>query len=228
MEYGLDKELPIYAGGLGVLAGDYLKAAADLNVPLVGLGILWRQDYTEQFIGEDGRPYDVYPNFDYDFIKDTGITVQVRVRGADVTCKVRLVDQYGNAPLYLLDTNFPGSEHGWMTNKLYGGTNQDRVAQEILLGVGGIRILRALNIPVQVYHFNEGHAIFAGIELIREKLEQGMPFTEAWEATRSQIVFTTHTPVEAGNEIHEHSLLQHMEAYNGLNYEQMSQIGDNP
>lgn len=228
MEYGLDKELPIYAGGLGVLAGDYLKAAADLNVPLVGQGILWRQDYTEQFIGEDGRPYDVYPNFDYDFVKDTGITVQVRVRGADVTCKVRLVDQYGNAPLYLLDTNFPGSEHGWMTSRLYGGTNQDRVAQELLLGVGGIRALRALNIPVQVYHFNEGHAVFAGIELIREKMEQGMPFTEAWEATRSQIVFTTHTPVEAGNEIHEHSLLQHMEAYNGLNYEQMSQIGDNP
>lgn len=228
MEFGLNKELPIYAGGLGILAGDYLKAAADLNVPMVGFGILWRQDYTEQFIGEDGRPYDVYPNLDYDFVKDTGKTVRVRVRGADVTCKIRLVDQYGNVPLYLLDTNFPGSEHGWMTNRLYGGTDQDRVAQEILLGIGGVRALRELGIKADVYHFNEGHAVFAGLELIREKMQQGMSFTQAWEATRRQIVFTTHTPVEAGNEIHEHSLLQHMEAYNGLNYEQMNQIGGNP
>lgn len=229
MEFGLHKELPIYAGGLGVLAGDYLKAAADLNLPMVGLGILWRQDYTEQFIGEDGRPYDVYPNYDYDFVKDTGISVKVRVRGADVTCKVRLVDQYGNAPLYLLDTNFPGSEHGWMTSRLYGGADQDRVAQEVILGIGGVRALRALGIPVDVYHFNEGHAVFAGLELIREKMEQhGMAFTEAWEATRRQIVFTTHTPVEAGNEIHDHGLLQHMDAYNGLTYEQMCQIGGHP
>ncbi|HEX3030623.1 MAG TPA: alpha-glucan family phosphorylase [Bacillota bacterium] len=229
MEYGLNKELPIYAGGLGVLAGDYIKAAGDALVPMVGIGILWRQDYTEQFIGEDGRPYDTYKNYDYDFVKDTGITVKVRVRGMDVTCKIRLVDQYGNAPLYLLDTNFAGSEHGWMTNRLYGGQAQDRVAQEIILGVGGVRALRALGIPVDVYHFNEGHAVFAGLELIREKMDNDkMSFEEAWRATRSQVVFTTHTPVAAGNEQHDHQLLQHMEAYNGLSYEQMCTIGGNP
>lgn len=228
MEYGLHPQLPIYAGGLGILAGDYMKAAHDLGVPMVGIGILWRQDYTEQFIDDNGRPYDVYPNFDYDFIKDTGVTVELRIRGVDVTCKVRYVDQYGNAPLYLLDTNFPGSDNGWMTNRLYGGTGQDRIAQEMILGIGGMKALRALGIKVDEYHFNEGHAVFAGLELIREKMALGFSFRDAWEATREQIIFTTHTPVAAGNEQHEHALLQHMEAYNSLSYEQVSEIGGNP
>ncbi|WP_083798603.1 alpha-glucan family phosphorylase [Dethiobacter alkaliphilus] len=228
MEYGLNSGLPIYAGGLGVLAGDYLKAAHDLNLPMVGIGMLWRHDYTEQFVGEDGWPYDIYPNYDYDFVKDTGITITVQVEGRDVTCKVRLVDQYGNVPLYLLDTNFPGSEHGWITNKLYGGGTHERIAQEILLGIGGVRLLRALNIDVDVYHFNEGHAVLAGCELIREKMEQGKSFEDAWETTRRQVVFTTHTPVEAGNEKHSHGELQQMGAYNGLNYDQMATLGGDP
>lgn len=229
MEYGLNEQLPIYAGGLGVLAGDYLKAAYDINAPMVAIGILWAQDYTEQYIGENGQPYDVYPNYDYSFLKDTGISVKVRVRGADVECKVKMVDQYGNIPLYLLDTNFRGSEHGWMTSKLYGGVAQDRVAAEIILGIGGVRVLRALGIDVDVYHFNEGHAVFAGLELIREKMQnQGMSFEKAWEKTIPEVIFTTHTPVEAGNEKHDHGLLQHMEAYNGLNYDQMNQIGGDP
>lgn len=229
MEYGLHEELPIYAGGLGILAGDYIKAAQDLKVPMVAIGILWKQDYTTQLIGQDGRPYDVYPNYDFNMVKDTGVSVNLKVRGADVTCKVHMVDNYGNIPLYLLDTNFPGSEHGWMTNKLYGGVEQDRVAQEMILGIGGIRALRALGIDVDVYHFNEGHAVFAGLELIKEKMEQSqMSFQDAWEATKNEVVFTTHTPVEAGNETHNHGLLQHMEAYNGLNFEQMQEIGGDP
>jgi len=228
MEFGLNKELPLYAGGLGVLAGDHLKSARDLEVPMVGIGILWKQDYTTQLIGEDGRPYDMYPSYDFPTVKDTGKKVTLRVRGAEVTCRVMVVDEYGNVPLYLLDTNYKGSEHGWMTNRLYGGVDQDRVAQEMILGIGGVRTLRALGIEVDVYHFNEGHAIFAGIELIREKMGQGLSFREAWEKTRNNIVFTTHTPVKAGNEEHSHELLQHMEAYNGLNYEQMSQIGGDP
>lgn len=229
MEYGLSHELPIYAGGLGVLSGDFIKAAHDLELPLVAIGILWRQDYTEQFIGEDGRPYDVYPNYDYSNIKDTGKTVTLRIRGEEVTCKIRLVDEYGNAPLYLLDTNYPGSNHGWMTNRLYGGVAQDRIAQELILGIGGVRALRVLDIDVDVYHFNEGHAVFAGIELIREKMQQeNMSFEDAWTKTRQEVCFTTHTPVAAGNESHDHGLLQHMEAYNGLNHEQMSLIGGDP
>lgn len=228
MEYGLDNKLPIYAGGLGILAGDYLKAAADLDAPVAGIGLLWRQDYTEQLIGEDGRPYDVYPSYDYAFVKDTGLTVTVKVRGADVVCKIRLVDQFNNAPLYLLDTNFPGSDHGWMTSKLYGGVEQDRIAAEMLLGIGGVRALRTLGIETDIYHFNEGHAVFAGLELIREKMEQGMAFTEAWEATRRQIVFTTHTPVEAGNESHDFGILQHMSTLMDFTNDQLQQIGGNP
>ena len=229
MEYGLDHKLPIYAGGLGVLAGDYLKAAKDLDAPLVGIGILWNQDYTEQFIGEDGYPYDIYPNYDFSSVKDTGITVSVRVRGADVTCKVHKVDSFGNAPVYLLDTNFPGSDHGWMTNRLYGGVEQDRVAAEMILGIAGVRALRALGIEVDIYHFNEGHAVFAGVELIREKMfNENMSFEDAWKATQKEVVFTTHTPVEAGNETWDHELLQHMEAYNGLTHEQMHDLGGDP
>ncbi|MDW7650048.1 MAG: alpha-glucan family phosphorylase [Bacillota bacterium] len=228
MEYGLNSRLPIYAGGLGVLAGDYLKAAKDLNMPMVGIGILWRHDYTEQFIGENGWPYDVYPNYDYDFVKDTGISIRVHIEGKEVTAKVRLVDQYGNVPLYLLDTNFPGSEHGWITNKLYGGGTHERIAQEILLGIGGIRLLRALNIEVDVYHFNEGHAVLAAIEMIRERMSEGQSFEDAWQTIRRQVVFTTHTPVEAGNEKHNHGELQQMGAYNGLQYEQMARLGGDP
>jgi starch phosphorylase len=228
MEYGLDSRLPIYAGGLGVLAGDFLKAAFDLKLPVVGIGILWRNDYTEQFINEEGWPYDLYPNYDFDFVKDTGVSVKVQVAGKEVTCKVKLVDQYGNAPLFLLDAGFEGSEEGWITRKLYGGGSSERIAQEIVLGIGGVRLLRALNINVDIYHFNDGHAVLAGIELIREKMAQGMTFEDAWQATRRQVVFTTHTPVEAGNEKHDHRELERMGAYNGLNYEEMRRIGGDP
>jgi len=229
MEYGLHEELPIYAGGLGILAGDYLKAAHDLNLPVVGIGILWAQDYTEQYIGEDGRPYDVYPNYDLSFVQDTGRSVHIAIRGEQVECKIKLVERYGNAPLYLLDTNFPGSKFGWMTNRLYGGGAQDRIAAEMILGIGGIRLLRILGIEVDLYHFNEGHAVFAGLELIREKMkDRGMAFREAWGETTKEVIFTTHTPVEAGNEIHEHSLLSYMNADNGLDYDQMNQIGGDP
>ncbi len=228
MEYGLNKELPIYAGGLGILAGDFLKAAQDTNSPIIGIGILWHQDYTEQFIGENGRPYDIYPNYNYKNIKDTGVTVNITIRNENVKCSVYLVDKYENAPLYLLDTNFPGSNHGWMTDKLYGGEAQDRIAAEIILGIGGIRALRAMNIKVDKYHFNEGHAAFAGTELIREKIEQGMSFYEAWKKTKKEVVFTTHTPVEAGNESHDYNTLYHMNALNNLTHEQMLELGGDP
>jgi starch phosphorylase len=228
MEYGLSNRLPIYAGGLGVLAGDYLKAAKDLQLPMLGIGILWRHDYTEQYIGEDGWPYDVYPNYDYHFLRDTGLTVTVNIQGKDVACKVKLVEQYENAPLYLLDTNFPGSAHGWITGRLYGGGTHERIAQEMLLGIGGIRALRALNIEVDVYHFNEGHAVLAGLELIREQMGEGRTFEEAWQNVRRKIIFTTHTPVEAGNEKHPHTELAMMGAYSGLSAEQARRLGGDP
>ncbi|NLJ59976.1 MAG: alpha-glucan family phosphorylase, partial [Firmicutes bacterium] len=229
MEYGLHEELKTYAGGLGILAGDYLKSACDLGLPVVGIGILWRQGYTQQMIGPDGRPFDAYPCYSYDFLKDTKKTVNVRIRGRNVKCKIWMLDKYKNAPLYLLDTNLPENEDKWITGQLYGGFGEDRIAQEIVLGVGGVRALRALGIDVDVYHFNEGHAVFAGVELIREKMARmGLSFDESMALTRHEVVFTTHTPIKEGNEVHKHNILRYMGAYNGLSQGQMVRIGGEP
>lgn len=221
--------LPIYAGGLGILAGDYIKAARNLGMPMVAVGILWRQDYTEQYIGEDGYPYDKFPQFNFDFLKDTGVRVNVKVWDQEVALRVLLADQYANVPLYLLDAGFPGSPHAWITSKLYDSKTDTRIAQEIVLGIGGVRALEALGQRPDVYHFNEGHAVLAGIELIRKKKEEDqLTFAEAWEDVRNHIVFTTHTPVEAGNEKHQHDLMEKIGAYNGLTYQEMRQIGEDP
>lgn len=228
MEYGLDEELPIYAGGLGILAGDILKTAYDLRLPFVGVGILWKEGYTAQFINEHGWPYDRPATYARNTLQDTGITVNVIIKGEQAPVKVWRVDSYHNAPLYLLDTAIPGSSYEWVTRRLYGGASQDRIAQEIVLGIGGIRALEALGHTVDVYHFNEGHAVLAGIELIRRKKAKGLTFDEALEATRREVVFTTHTPVMAGNEEHDHGLLQYMGAYDGLSWEEMRRIGDDP
>lgn len=229
MEYGLDQKLPLYAGGLGILAGDYLKAANDMDLPVVGIGILWWQDYTRQLIDDNGYPYDTYPVHNFDFIHDTNKKITVKISDEEITCNIYKVDQFNNKPLYLLDTGKPGTKHGWITDKLYSGNNYNRIAQEIVLGIGGIRALRKLGIDVDLYHFNEGHASFAGLELIREKTEnENISFEEALEQTRKQIIFTTHTPVSAGNESHDLNLLMEIGANNGLSYDQIKQIGGEP
>ena len=229
MEFGLNEELRIYSGGLGILAGDILKAAKDEECPMVGVGILWRQGYTEQFIDDNGMPYDSYHEYDYDFLKDTGVTVNVIVRGRQVKCKVWECTKYGNVPLYLLDANLKDNQDRLITGQLYGWFSEERVAQEMILSIGGVRALRKLGIDVDVYHFNDSHPVPAGIELIREKMQDdGMSFEEAWKETRNQIVFTTHTPVTAGNEVHEHELLQYIGMYNGLTYGQMVKLGGEP
>lgn len=231
MEYGLHEEFHIYSGGLGILAGDHLKSAKDLGISMVGIGILWRNGYTIQLIAEDGKPYDLYPARTYDFLKDTGVTVDVDIRGETVECKVWLVDKYGNAPLYLLDADIPdNSEHNRnITSTLYGGSYEDRIAQEIILGIGGVRALRKLGITPDVYHFNEGHAVFAGLELIKEVMQQKKcSFDEAWTSTRQKTVFTTHTPVLAGNESHSIEILEWMGATNGLTRKQIESLGGNP
>lgn len=230
MEYGLHEDLKIYAGGLGILAGDILKAAKDEGYPIVGIGILWRQGYTEQLIDEEGKPCDCYNEYRYDFLKDTGINVEVNIRERIVKAKVWLCEEYGNAPLYLLDTNIPGNQDMYITGQLYGWFEEERVAQEMILSIGGIRALRALKIDdIDIYHFNDSHPVMAGIELIREKMEEdNIPFEEALKETSKQIVFTTHTPVAAGNEVHEHKLLKYMGAYNGLTQKQMVELGGDP
>lgn len=228
MEFGLSEKLPIYAGGLGVLAGDYLKAAEDQGLPVVGIGILWSQDYTEQTI-EDGRPVDHFLNYNFDMVEATGKEISVEIRGETVTCKVHKINCYGNATLYLLDAGYPGSKHGWMTRRLYSGTEQDRVAAEMILGIGGVRAMRALGLEVDIYHLNEGHAVFCGLELIHEKMAQrALSFHEAWEETRRKIVFTTHTPVKEAHELYALDFLQQMGAFSSLTRDQLREIGGDP
>lgn len=229
MEYGLHSDFKMYAGGLGILAGDFIKGAKDIGAPLVGIGIKWKQGYTDQRIGEDGRPYDTFSDHHYDFLEDTGVTVTVTIKNTEIPCKVWKTEQFGNNPLYLLDTDLPESGNGWITARLYGGGfGEERIAQEIVLGIGGVKALRALGIPVEVYHFNEGHAALAATELIREKMQTGLTFESAWRDTRESVVFTTHTPVKEGNEAHGLDLLEAMSAYNGLSRDQMERIGGNP
>lgn len=140
MEYGLHSDFKMYAGGLGILAGDFIKGAKDIGAPLVGIGIKWKQGYTDQRIGEDGRPYDTFIDHDYDFLEDTGVTVTVTIKNAEVSCKVWKTEKFGNNPLYLLDTDLPESDNGWITARLYGGGfGEERIAQEIVLGIGGLR-----------------------------------------------------------------------------------------
>lgn len=228
MEYGLHNDFKMYAGGLGILAGDYMKGAKDHDFPMVGLGILWKQGYTDQRIDENGKTYDTFHNYNYDFLEDTGVKVAVTIRGGQVMCKVWKSEQWGTVPLYLLDTDIPENHDRWITGQLYGWFGEERVAQEIVLGVGGVRALRALGIEVDVYHFNEGHALFAGFELMREKRSTGMSFRKAWEATKSEVVFTTHTPILQGNESHPIERLTYMSANLGMTESELVQLGGNP
>lgn len=228
MEYGLHESFPIYSGGLGVLAGDILKTAKDIGAPYIGIGILWHEGYSDQYLDKNGFPHHSGQDYDRSHLEDTGLTVSLWIRGEEVVCKVWKTEAFGNAPLYLLDADVPGTAHGWMTRQLYTGTAQERVAAEMILGIGGVRLVRRLGFEPDIYHLNEGHAVFAGLELIREKMAQGRDFYQAWEETRQQVVFTTHTPVMAGNEEHSHSLLTHMGVWAGLEYDQVEQIGGNP
>ncbi|HWI65416.1 MAG TPA: alpha-glucan family phosphorylase [Symbiobacteriaceae bacterium] len=230
MEYGLGEEMHSYAGGLGILAGDHLKGAADLGLPLVGIGILWRHGYTTQLVGDSGWPYDKYPDFRYDFVEDTGVRVHVQIQDRQVAVRVWKTTAFGNAPLFLLDTNVPENTE-WdrgISAHLYGGGRDERIAQEIVLGIGGVRAMTALGVRPEVYHFNEGHAALAATELIKRRMENGRSFPDAWNEVRQTIVFTTHTPVPEGNEWHPLQAIFHMGANNGLSWEQMAAIGDDP
>ncbi|MCD2347315.1 alpha-glucan family phosphorylase [Clostridium guangxiense] len=228
MEYAVDTSMRTYAGGLGILAGDYIKGAKDYNYPMVGIGLKWKQGYSDQYIDKDDKAYDSYKNYKYDFLKDTGVKVNVKIRQRNVVCKVWLLDKFGTAPLYLLDTDLPENEDTWITGQLYGWFGEERIAQEMVLGIGGIRALRALGIDVDVYHFNEGHALFAGFELIKEKMDSGLSFDAAVEKSKNEIVFTTHTPIVQGNESHTIDRLMYMGANNGLTIEQLVSLGGSP
>jgi starch phosphorylase len=202
-EFGIAEALPQYSGGLGVLAGDHLKAASDLGVPLVGVGLFYRHGYFRQSLNSDGWQQERYPQLDpYAMavkpVEDVRITVDLA--GAPLRARVWRAD-VGRVRLYLLDADVEENapELRIVTDRLYGGDTEHRLRQEILLGVGGVRALEALGEDAQVFHTNEGHAGFLGLERIRRLVSNdGLPFTAALEAVRAASIFTTHTPVPAG------------------------------
>ena len=226
MEYGLHEEFHSYAGGLGILAGDFMKSAGDLGLPVVGVGLRWAEGYTLQRIGPDGHPVDEWREDPGECLVDTGARVRVRVATREVECRIWRVARYGVAPLYLLEPTDPRDR--WITRRLYDTRPDCRIAQEMLLGIGGVRALRALRLPVTLHHFNEGHAVFAGIELITGRMEAGMDFEDAWRDARQRIVFTTHTPVPAGNEVHPLADLKRLGATCELVDREIHAIGGDP
>jgi starch phosphorylase len=207
-EFGLHESLPIYSGGLGILAGDHLKSASELGLPLVAMGLLYRNGYFQQYLTADGWQQESYPELDFynlavEPLRYTdGSPIHVRVDLPDnaVFCKVWKAS-VGRIPLYLLDTNLQENSPAdrEITSKLYGGGTEMRMKQEIVLGIGGMRALEALNIAPTCFHMNEGHSAFLALERIRMMLEKSqLSFDEARQAVSAANVFTTHTPVPAG------------------------------
>jgi len=207
-EFGVHECLPIYAGGLGVLAGDYLKSASDLGVPLVGVGLLYQKGYFYQYLSIEGEQREEYTENDFYSMpielvrKESGrpLTISVEYPGRCVVAQVWCVS-VGRVKLYLLDTNVPANSSAdrMITSSLYGGDRELRIRQEIMLGIGGLKALSAMDITPTVCHMNEGHAAFMALERIRElRSAKNMTFDEAVEATRAGNVFTIHTSVRAG------------------------------
>ena len=218
MEYGLSSVLKIYSGGLGVLAGDYLKEASDSNVDLCAVGFLYRYGYFTQTLSMDGQQI---ANYEAQNFGQLPIDRVMDANGQPLVVDVPYLDYYvhanvwrvnvGRISLYLLDTDFEDNQEGdrSITHYLYGGDWENRLKQEILLGIGGIRALRKLNIQADVYHCNEGHAAFTGLERLREYVaEDQLSFAEAMEVVRASSLFTTHTPVPAGHDSFTENLLK--------------------
>ncbi|MGH9873621.1 MAG: alpha-glucan family phosphorylase [Pyrinomonadaceae bacterium] len=216
-EYGVHNSLPLYSGGLGVLAGDHLKSASDLNLPLVAVGLLYHYGYFRQRLNLVGWQEEFYGETDPEQLPlhsvkaedGTPLLVEVLIRERAVLAQVWRAD-IGRVPLYLLDTNIAANEETdrWVTGHLYGGDRETRIVQEMLLGIGGVRLLRKLGIQPQVFHLNEGHSAFLTLELARELIQtEGLSFAEAAARVRQRCVFTTHTPVAAGNDEFEIDLL---------------------
>lgn len=208
MEYGITEGLPTYSGGLGVLAADHLKSASDLGIPLAAVGLLYQQGYFNQYLSKDGWQQELYPDNDFynmpiRLVRDDQGQIQkisVPIQGREVRAQIWLA-QVGRVPLYLLDTNLPENSVSDqdITDQLYGGDNDMRIKQEIVLGIGGLRALEKLGIRPSVCHMNEGHSAFMALERARILMqEKGVSFAEAQEATRSSNLFTSHTPVPAG------------------------------
>jgi starch phosphorylase len=239
MEYGLHESLPIYSGGLGVLAGDHLKTASDLGLPLVGVGLAYTEGYFRQFLNDDGWQNERYPINDWHRLpvlpvkdsKGERLLIHVAYPGRTVIAQLWKV-QVGRVPLFLLDANLEENrpEDRAITGPLYGGDQEFRVRQEIMLGIGGVHALAAVGITPTVCHMNEGHSAFLALERIaRVMREHGASFAVASEACSAGNVFTTHTPVPAGNDVFVPELIRrYLEPYRhplGLREEELLGLG---
>jgi len=218
-EYGINESVPVYSGGLGVLSGDHLKAASDLGLPLVGVGLLYRQGYFQQYLNADGWQQEVYPENDFynlpikKALDATGapLTIQVEYPSHRVKAQIWTL-MVGRTRLLLLDTNLleNAPEDQEITAQLYGGGQDMRIKQEILMGIGGVRALVALGLDPDIFHMNEGHSAFLGLERIRQIMQATqLDFDTALEAVRASNVFTTHTPVAAGNDAFSPDSMRH-------------------
>jgi starch phosphorylase len=226
-EFGIHESVPVYSGGLGVLSGDHLKSASDLGLPLVGVGLMYREGYFRQYLTVDGWQQERYPENDFFNLPlipeyqgpgvrgsvhgSEPLTVSIPFPGREVHARIWRL-QVGRVPLYLLDTNIPRNtpEDRVITARLYGGDHDMRIRQEIVLGIGGVKALRAVGKPPTVCHMNEGHSAFCGLERIRELIAvTGCDFATAKEAVSAGTAFTTHTPVPAGNDVFNSQLIEH-------------------
>jgi starch phosphorylase len=208
-EFGFHETLPIAAGGLGILAGDHAKSASDLGLGFVGISLFYREGYFQQAISAENWQTEYYTLLNP---KNLPVEPVLDAKGEPLVCSLQIAmsqvrfhawrANVGRVPVYLLDTDRPENEQHYrdLTQRVYGGDSTTRIMQELLLGVGGVRLLRALGIQPSVFHMNEGHAAFLTLELMREKIAAGKGFKQAFEATRQECHFTTHTPVEAGHD----------------------------
>lgn len=239
MEYGLHASIQIYSGGLGILAGDYLKQASDSNKNMIGIGLLYRYGYFKQSLSPNGDQISEYKPQKFTQlplipVRDKNgewIKIKIALPGRQVMAKAWLLN-VGRIPLYLLDTDIKENteEDRCITSKLYGGDNEYRLKQEILLGIGGVRLIHQLGLKPKVFHLNEGHSAFSALERIRVLMErEGLDFYAAAEVVRSSSLFTTHTPVPAGHDTFEEHLvrayLSHFSDYFKVGWENFMGIG---
>ncbi|MBQ9453343.1 MAG: alpha-glucan family phosphorylase [Desulfovibrio sp.] len=237
-EYGLNESIPIYSGGLGVLSGDHLKSSSDMCLPLVGIGLLYKNGYFKQEIDTDGRQVSLYPENNFGLLPVSmvydadgqPVYVQLELPGRTLFARVWKM-AVGRIVLYLMDTDTRRNteEDRHITDKLYEAKRETRLLQEILLGMGGIRLLRNLGITPSVYHMNEGHSAFMVLERLQEYTRAGMSYDEATVRIRANTVFTTHTPVPAGNEAFSLDLVERyfggVASGLGLSWQQFVQLG---
>ncbi len=240
-EFGVHNSLRIYSGGLGILAGDHCKTASDLGVPLVGVGFMYPQGYVQQRMSVDGWQQNVYEQIDWNVspvrpvLVPAGGQLILDLSLGNWNLKVAVWEvTVGRVRLYLMDTNVEGNAAAdrEISGRLYGGDRAMRLRQEVVLGVGGVRLLRSLGIPAAVFHANEGHSSFLFLELLRELTESGKSFADAGREVAEMSVFTTHTPVEAGHDVFSEELVaeyfRHFWPALGLDQDQFMQLGRSP